>query len=65
LKPKSIILIGVVAVILAAIIYTFMGSQDQSAYGDQIKKDRDERDTFMKSSPESPFAKDPASYEGL
>lgn len=65
MKPKNIILIGVVAVVLAAIIYTFMGSQDQSAYSAQIEKERQERDAFMKSSPESPFAKQPESYEGL
>lgn len=58
-------MLGVVAVLLAAIIYTFMGSQDQSAYSDQIRKDRDDRDTYMKSSPESPFAKEPESYQGL
>ncbi|HTF20548.1 MAG TPA: DUF1684 domain-containing protein [Chryseolinea sp.] len=65
MKPKNIILIGVVAVVLIAVIYTFMGSQDQSAYGSQIDKEREERDRFMTSSAESPFAKEPASYKGL
>ena len=65
MKPKNVILIGVVAVALIAIFYTFMGSQDQSAYSSQIDKDRDERDRFMKTSGESPFAKDPGSYTGL
>lgn len=65
MKAKNIILIGVVAVIATAIIYMFMGSQDQSAYGDQIEKDREERDNFMKSSVESPFKQEPEKYQGL
>ncbi|MEJ1240695.1 DUF1684 domain-containing protein [Chryseolinea sp. T2] len=65
MKPKNIILLGVIAVVLAAIIYTFVGSQDQAAYSSQIEKDREERDSYMKSSPESPFAKETGSYGGL
>lgn len=65
MKPKNIIVIGVVAVILIAVFYTFMGSQDQAAYHSLIDDEREERDRFMKSSAESPFAKDPGVYKGL
>jgi len=65
MKSKNIILLGVVAVILIAIIYTFTGSHDQSAYNADVKEVREERDRYMKTSPESPFVKDPKSYSGL
>ena len=65
MKTKNIILIGVVVVILTSVLYTFMGSQDQSAYNAQIDKEREERDRFMKTSPDSPFAGNPKSYKGL
>jgi uncharacterized protein (DUF1684 family) len=64
-KTKNIILITVVAVIVTSIIYMFMGSRDQASYNAQIEKERDERDRFMKTSPDSPFASDPTNYKGL
>ena len=65
MKTKNIILISVVAVIVTSIIYMFMGSQDQSAYNSQIEKEREERDRFMKTSPDSPFAADPKNFTSL
>jgi uncharacterized protein (DUF1684 family) len=65
MKTKNIILLCVVAVVLTAIIYTFTGSHDQSAYNADIAEARDERDRYMKTSPESPFANDIKNYTGL
>ena len=65
MKRNSIILIVVVIVLLTAIIYTFVGSQDQTAYNSEIADHRKDRDQYMKSSKESPFAKDAAAYKGL
>ena len=42
-----------------------MGSQDQTAYIEEIKKEREDKDRFMRTSPESPFAANPESFKGL
>ena len=56
MKPTNIVILIAVAVGLATLFYSFMGSQDQSAYVDEIEKEREERDRFMATSPSSPFA---------
>jgi uncharacterized protein len=65
MKAKNItfFLIGVVAVI--SIIYSFLGGNDQSAYAEGINKEREEKDRFMRTSKESPFASNPENYKGL
>jgi len=65
MKTKNILLLLVVAVVLASVLYSFMGSHDQSAYVDEIKKEREEKDRFMRTSPESPFVADPKAFAGL
>jgi len=65
MKSKNIILLGVVAVILTAIIYTFTGSHDQSAYNADIAEVRAERDRYMRTASDSPFADDLKNYDGL
>jgi uncharacterized protein len=65
MKPKNIIFYGAAAVVIVSLIYSFVGSGDQSAYVDEINKERDDKDRFMKSSKESPFAENPESYKGL
>jgi uncharacterized protein (DUF1684 family) len=64
-KPKNIILILVIIVVIVSLFYAFQGSQDQSAYIAEIKKEREEKDTFMKNAGESPFADQKEKFTGL
>ncbi len=65
MKNRNIIIIVVAVVALITVFYSFEGSQDKGAYTAQIEKDRNERDRFMRSSTESPFASKPDDYTGL
>jgi len=65
MKRKNVILILALIVLIITVLYSFRGSQDDVAYQKEIETERAEKDRFMRTSPESPFAKDPASYKGL
>jgi uncharacterized protein len=65
MKSKNIIILLIVAIGMATVLYTVYGSKDQTAYINEINKHRDEMETFMRSSPESPFAEDPTKFKGL
>jgi uncharacterized protein (DUF1684 family) len=65
MKSKNVILLLVVIVIAISILYTISGSKDQTAYITTIKTEREEKDNFMRTSPESPFADKVASFTGL
>jgi uncharacterized protein len=65
MKTKNIILILIVMVVLISVFYSFQGSLDRAAYDDEIKKEREDKDRFMRTSPQSPFASNPDSYIGL
>jgi uncharacterized protein len=65
MKRKNIILLIALGVLAITIFYSFQGSQDDAAFQEEIKKEREEKDRFMRSSPESPFAKAPETYKGL
>jgi uncharacterized protein (DUF1684 family) len=65
MKAKNLILIFVVVVVLATVLYTVYGSKDQTSYVNQIKQEREEKDQYMRTSPESPFAADPSQFTGL
>lgn len=65
MKGKNIIILIAVAVALGSILYSIMGSQDQTAYNEEIESERKDKDRFMKTSPESPFASDPETFDGL
>ncbi len=55
----------VIVVILISIFYSFTGSQDQAAYIAEIKKEREEKDRFMRTSAESPFKGIEEKFNGL
>ena len=55
MKVKSIIILLVVIVSIVSVFYSFWGNQDQTTYISKIKKEREEKDHFMKTSAESPF----------
>ena len=65
MKIKNIIIILAVVVLVITVFYSFQGSQDEPAYVQEIEKDREEKDRFMRTSPESPFAAAPEDYKGL
>jgi hypothetical protein len=64
-KTKNIILLVIVIVAIVTLFYSFQGSQDQTAYLNEIKKEREEKDEFMRTSPESPFAGVAEKFTGL
>ena len=65
MKTKNIIFLIAAAVVVVSIIYSFTGSGDESAYAEEIKKEREDKDRFMRTSKESPFASNPDNYQGL
>lgn len=65
MKTKNIILILVVVVVLISVFYAFQGSFDQAAFAEEIKKEREDKDRFMRTSPSSPFAANPKEFKGL
>lgn len=65
MKSKNILILVVIVVVLITVFYSFMGSQDQTAYINEIKTERDDKDRFMRTSPESPFASNPENFKGL
>jgi uncharacterized protein len=65
MKSKNILLILVVVVAIIIVFYGFSGSQDDEAYVGKIKKEREEKDRFMRTSAESPFAKNPEAFKSL
>ncbi len=65
MKTKNILLIVVIVVVIISLYYSFSGSQDQAAYVEEIRKEREDKDRFMRTSPESPFAADTATFTKL
>ncbi|HLT72751.1 MAG TPA: hypothetical protein VKZ75_08875, partial [Cyclobacteriaceae bacterium] len=64
MKPRTI-LIGLAVVALAAIIIYSMGGGSSRDYYDQIMKERKEKDRYMRTSDESPFASLDQPFTGL
>jgi uncharacterized protein (DUF1684 family) len=65
MKPKRILLFIVIIVVLVSFYYTFEGGKDKSSYNTAVETEREERDRFMRTSEDSPFAGDPQSFSGL
>ena len=65
MKSKNIILAVSVLAIVVIVLYSFQGSQNDPAYAEQIEKEREDKDRFMKTYPESPFAKIKDQYTEL
>lgn len=65
MKAKNIILLLVVVILVITVFYSFQGSQDETAYAEEIRKEREEKDRFMRNSPQSPFANAKDDYTGL
>jgi uncharacterized protein (DUF1684 family) len=65
MKTKNIFIIAAIVVLVVIVFYSFQGSQDTSAFQAEIEQDRKDKDHFMRTSKESPFAEAPGTYEGL
>lgn len=65
MKKKNIVVIIAVIALIVTVFYSFMGSQDESAWIGEINKERADKDRFMRTSNESPFANAPETYTGL
>lgn len=65
MKRKNVILLVAVVILAITVFYSFQGSQDDTAYHAEILDEREEKDRFMRTSSESPFAKRPEDYKGL
>ena len=65
MKAKNIILLIVLIVLIIIVFYSFQSSQDDTAYHELITKEREEKDRFMRTSDESPFAEDKKNFKGL
>lgn len=65
MKPRHIIIILVVVSVIAIIFFTIYGSKDQTAYVNGIREEREEKDRFMRTAPDSPFKGQTDSFTGL
>lgn len=65
MKKQSIFIIAIVIVVIVSLLYSFLGSQDQTAYIEEIRQEREEKDHFMRTSKESPFAGKQESFKAL
>jgi uncharacterized protein (DUF1684 family) len=65
MKTNTILLLLVIIVAVISFYYSYEGSQDQSAYVDEIKKEREDKDRFMSTSPESPFSDNAETFTPL
>lgn len=65
MKRKNVILLVAVTGLIIMVFYSFQESQDDTAYRKEIEKEREEKDRFMRTSAESPFAKALEKYKGL
>jgi uncharacterized protein (DUF1684 family) len=65
MKTNRIIGLLAVLVVIITMVYSFIGSQDDTAYNKKIEQEREEKDRFMRNAQDSPFAPAPGEYEGL
>ena len=65
MKKKNIFILVIIVVVMISLLYSFLGSQDQTAYIKEIQQEREEKDQFMRTSKESPFANKKETFNGL
>jgi uncharacterized protein len=65
MKTQHILFLIILIVIVLSVFYTLEGSKDQTAYAEEINKEREEKDRFMRTSSESPFADNKDEFKGL
>lgn len=65
MNKNTFIKLGVGIVLFIIMIYSFSGGQTTEEYIAEIEKERDERDIFMRNSPDSPFKGKEEKYQRL
>lgn len=65
MHPRNIFVILFVLVVVIILYSTLSGNKSQEEYNQQIAEEREEKDRFMNTSSESPFASNPKAFEGL
>jgi uncharacterized protein (DUF1684 family) len=65
MKTKSVLIILVVIVLIITFFYSFQSNEDHTSYLDEILKEREEKDRFMRTSDQSPFASSRQNFKGL
>jgi uncharacterized protein len=65
MKSKNIIILLAVVAVIVVVFYGLQGSGNDPAYLAEITKERAEKDNFMKTSKDSPFADSSESFTGL
>ena len=65
MKKKNIFILVIIVVVMISLLYSFLGSQDQTAYIKEIEQEREEKDQFMRTSKESPIANKKETFNGL
>lgn len=65
MKTKNIFAILTIIVIVVIIFYSFRSGSDEAAYREEIRKERQEKDMFMRGADDSPFAESFDAFSGL
>jgi uncharacterized protein (DUF1684 family) len=65
MKAKNIVILVAAVVVIISVFYSFRGDGDTATYVNEINKERDEKDRYMRTSEESPFGNPPQEYKGL
>lgn len=65
MKTKNVLILVALTAVIISLFYSFQGSQDQTAYVAEVQKERDGKDRFMQTSPESPLAGKTGDFKGL
>ncbi|MBT1703166.1 DUF1684 domain-containing protein [Chryseosolibacter indicus] len=55
MKQRNIIILAVIVLLIVIVFYSFNSSQTDPSYVEEIRKEREEKDRFMKTSKESPL----------
>jgi len=64
-KIKNVLILLITIVVVLTVFYSFREDGDEAAYTEKLLQEREEKDRFMRTSAESPFAKDRDSFTGL
>jgi uncharacterized protein len=65
MKTKNILIILGVVILIVIVFYSFQDSQDDQTYVQEIEQERKEKDRFLRTSKDSPFAEALESFKGL
>jgi uncharacterized protein len=65
MKTRNIILLGVIVGVTVSVYYAMQGGQTDEAYIAKIEKARSEKDHYMRTAADSPFASQREDFKGL